>query len=206
VVLSVAMSIENIRASYRQEQLRLGWTPPPPAGARGWGFVPATGTGQDGNSLVFCHIGQSLQVVPYSGTTGPLIVTASVQNYSGLCGTQARFVSAPPSGLELPVLSNPDGAGMNAQACFAQNQTLGNGNSTTERLQTSLSPTQLIEHFSRQLSDSGWNVSSSAASVRRSWTRPDSAGLAREVTLTINPSLVNGCMEVTMQARRVPGR
>jgi hypothetical protein len=205
VVLSVSTSVEDLRASYRREQLRLGWTPPSPGGSRG-GFVPAPGTGQEGNSLVFCHIGQSLQIVPYPSTAGSLLVTASVQTYSGLCSNQVRFMSTSPSGVELPVLLNPDGAGMNSQTCFAASLSSGGGNSTSERLQTNLSPTQLVEHFSRQLSDSGWIVSASAASIRRSWTRPDSAGLSREVTLTITPSPVNGCMEISMQARRLTGR
>jgi hypothetical protein len=205
VVLSVSTSVEDLRASYRREQLRLGWTPPSPGGSRG-GFVPAPGTGQEGSSLVFCHIGQSLQIVPYSSAAGLLMVTATVQTYSGLCANQMRFVSTSPSGVELPVLLNPDGAGMNSQTCFAPSLSSGSGNSTSERLQTNLSPTQLIEHFSRQLSDSGWSVSASAASIRRSWTRPDSAGLSREVTLTVTPSPVNGCMEISMQARRLTGR
>jgi hypothetical protein len=207
VVLSVSTSVEDLRASYRREQLRLGWTPPSPGGSRG-GFVSAPGTGQEGNSLVFCHIGQSVQIVPYPSAAGSLLVTASVQSYSGLCGNQnqVRFLSTSASGLELPVLLNPDGAGMNSPTCFAASLNSGSGNNTSERLQTNLSPAQLIEHFSRQLSDSGWGVSSSSASIRRSWTRPDSAGLSREVTLTITPSSVNGCTDITMQARRLTGR
>ena len=205
VVLSVSSSVDDLRASYRREQLRLGWTPPSPGGSRG-GFVPAPGTGQEGNSLLFCHIGQSLQIVPYPSTAGSLVVTASVQTYSGLCNNQIRFMSTSPSGIELPVLLNPDGAGMNAPTCFAASLNSGSGNNTSERLQTGLSPAQLVEHFSRQLSDSGWAVSTSTTSIRRSWTRPDSAGQSREVTLTITPSSVNGCMEISMQTRRLTGR
>jgi hypothetical protein len=205
VVLSVSTSVEDLRASYRREQLRLGWTPPSPGGSRG-GFVPAPGTGQEGNSLVFCHIGQSLQIVPYPSTAGSLLVTATVQTYSGLCGNQVRFMSTSPSGIELPVLLNPDGAGMNSPTCYASNLSSMGGNNTSERLQTNLSPAQLIDHFSRQLSDSGWGVSATNASIRRSWTRPDSGGMSREVTLTITPSQVNGCMDVSMQARRLTAR
>jgi hypothetical protein len=133
-------------------------------------------------------------------------VTASVQTYSGLCGNQVRFMSTSPSGIELPVLLNPDGAGMNSPTCYAANLSSMGGNNTSERLQTNLSPAQLIEHFSRQLSDSGWGVSATSASIRRSWTRPDSGGMSREVTLTITPSQVNGCMDVSMQARRMTAR
>jgi len=206
VVLSVPMSIEEVRAAYRKEQLRLGWAPPSPAGSRGWGFVPAPGAGQDGTSLVFCHIGQSLQIVPYQVPSQPLTLTATVQNYGSSCANQVQFSSPSAAAMELPLLVNPQDAGMNDRTCFGSIVGIGGGNGTSERLQTNLSPAQLLEHFSRQLSDSGWSTSSSAAAVRRVWTRPDSGGLARELTLTITPSTVAGCQELSVQLRRIPNR
>jgi hypothetical protein len=208
VVLSVPMSVDDVRSAYRREQLRLGWTMPSPAGARGWGFVPAPGMGQDG-TLTFCHIGQSIQIVPYQMSSQPLIVTATVQNYGTSCGTQIRFGMQASTAVELPLLMNPQDAGMNDRACLSSNLSLVGSNGTSERLQTKLSPTQLLEHFSRQLSDSGWSASPALAAVRRVWTRPDSGGAARELTLTITPSAVSGCQELSMQVRRVlstPGR
>lgn len=203
VVLSVAMSVDEVRSAYRREQLRLGWTTPSPAGPRGWGFVPAPGMGQDG-SLIFCHIGQSLQIVPYQMSSQPLIVTATVQNFGGSCGTQMQFGMQSSTAVALPVLMNPQDAGMNDRTCLSSSLSLVGSNGTSERLQTKLSPAQLLEHFSRQLSDSGWSASPALAAVRRVWTRPDSGGAAREMTLTITPSTVSGCQELSMQVRRVP--
>lgn len=208
VVLSVPMPVDEVRSAYRREQLRLGWTMPSPAGPRGWGFVPAPGMTQDG-SLVFCHIGQSIQIVPYQMSSQPLIVTATVQNYGSSCGTQMRFGMQGSTAMELPVLMNPQDAAMNDRTCVSSTLSLVGSNGTSERLQTKLSPTQLLEHFSRQLSDSGWSASPALAAVRRVWTRPDSGGAARELTLTITPSAVSGCQELSMQVRRVlgaPGR
>lgn len=204
VVLSTPMSTEELRAAYRREQLRLGWTPASGPGYRGWGFVPAQGASPDGG-LVFCHIGQTLQITPYQSPSQPLLVTATVQNYGSQCSTQARMMS-PSVGMELPVLLNPQDAAMNDRVCLGSNTTLGGGNGTGERVQTSLSAPQLLDHFSRQLADSGWSASPPLAGVRRIWTRPDTGGTMRELTLTITPLSAAGCQELSLQVRRISGR
>ena len=204
VVLSTSMSTEELRAAYRREQLRLGWAPASAAGYRGWGFVPAPGASPDGG-LVFCHIGQSLQIMPYQSPSQPLVVTATVQNYGSQCSSQVRMMT-PSSVMELPVLMNPQDAAMNDRVCLGSNNTFAGGNGTGERLQTNLSPTQLLDHFSRQLADSGWSASPPVAGVRRVWTRPDTGGMSRELTLTITPLSSAGCQDLSLQVRRVPGR
>lgn len=204
VVLSTSMSAEELRTAYRREQLRLGWTPAPATGYRGWGFVPAPGASQDGG-LVFCHIGQSLQITPFQSPSQPLTVTATVQNYGSQCSAQARMMT-PSTVMELPVLLNPEGAAMNDRICLGSTTAFSGGNGSGERLQTTLSPTQLLDHFSRQLADSGWSASPPVAGVRRVWTRPDTGSASRELTLTITPLSSAGCQDLSLQIRRVPGR
>jgi hypothetical protein len=129
-----------------------------------------------------------------------------VQSYGFLCGSQTRFVGSNGMALDLPALFNPPDAVMNDRNCIGTSNNFAGSNATSERLQTQLSPAQLIDHFSRQLSDSGWSALPQAAAVRRVWTRPDTGGAARELTLTITPSTAAGCQELALQVRKVPGR
>lgn len=86
--------------------------------------------------------------------------------------------------------------------------TTGAGGSA-ERLQTSLTPQQLLDSFARQLSDSGWAAGQTTTTIRRTWTRPESTtGIVSELTVTAAPLLNSpvGCHEVLMQLRQVPKR
>jgi len=97
---------------------------------------------------------------------------------------------------------------MNTQACL---QFAGIGSlssATSERLQTSLSPPQLLDYFARQLGDSGWKGASTEPGARRTWTRPDTGGLTRELTMTALPATnamqSADCRDLTMTVRLVP--
>lgn len=210
VVLTVPMSYEDVRVAYQREQPKLGWEPPPSFEAmRGWGFMPAPGSTPDGSGLEFCHIGQSLEIrmMPETPTTSH--VTATVQNFGGRCNMDLRAGGRPPTPTELPTLTNPAGSAMNSPTCSPGPFFPSGGGGTTERLQTSLTPQQLLETFARQLSDSGWTAGETVTTIRRSWTRPEGNGaLVRELTVTAGPMLnaPAGCREVSMQVRRVPKR
>lgn len=203
-VFNVSMSLEELRATYQREQVKLGWAPPPTMEAiRGWGFMQPPGVNPT-SGLEFCHIGQSLQLNPVPAALGTMNVTARVQSYGSQCSVPTRPGGRSPPPIEAPTLYNPPGASMNAQECYAASGSAsGIPTSTAERLQTRLSPTQLADLFAKQLADSGWVSSAVPAAVHRVWTHPDSAGTEREVTLTITPSAVAGCHDVGMQVRRV---
>ena len=206
VVLSVHVSREELRNMYARELPRLGWTPATGrSGFAGWGFMPAPGTGQYGSGLEFCHIGQSLQINPTETQSG-LSVIAVVRNFGGACGGRMpAFVSNSPAA-DAPTLVNPIDAGMNLPDCY-QPTLASAGRSMSERLKTSLTPDKLLEHYARQLADSGWTPAGpQGTSARRTWTHPDTGSTQREVTLTIAPSAVPACQEVSMQVRQVHKR
>ena len=204
-IFNVRMTREELRATYASELPKLGWTPATGRGGYpGWGFMPAPGTGPTGSGLEYCHIGQALQINPTETPSGGgLSVTAVVRSYGGACGGRTPvFVnnSSPP---DLPVLVNPPDAGINQTACY-QPQVLGVASGgTSERLKTSIPADKLLDHFARQLADSGWSPAGApAASIRRTWTHADTSSTIRELTLTITPSTVSGCQEVSMQVRQ----
>jgi hypothetical protein len=213
---TVAMAVQNmnfqdVAAMYAREQPKLGWSAPPTAfDMRGWGFQPPPGASMMGG-LDFCHIGQSLQIMPSPDGANTYIV-AQVQNFGGRCSAPNRSMTggrapAAPAAPAYPTVINPVGANMNAQVC---NQpfvpTLG-GSSTSERLQTVESAAGLLDYFAKQLADSGWASAPATPMARRQFTRPDSAGNRRELTLTATPapsSPGTTCLDVNMSVRVVP--
>jgi len=206
-VFKVRMTSEELRGVYGRELPRLGWTSSSGRPGMGWGFAPAPGSGPTGSGLEYCHIGQSLQITPNETPSG-LTVTAVVRNYGGACAGRVAFVPASPSGVAMPSLINPPDASMNQPGCYQpQPLGVGSGRSMSERLETSITADKLLEHFARQLADSGWSpAGQQAASVRRTWTRADAGGTIREITLSITPLANSACQEVSMQVREVSKR
>ncbi len=207
-IYSVRMSPEQLRTSFLREQPKLGWALPS-AGAdpRGWGFMPAPGMNPASAGYQYCHIGQSLSISPSVTSDGWTQVTATVSNYSGTCnGQRPTFANRPTTPPGLPSVFNPEDGEMNRPSCFSNEAVVGISNTSAERLQTKLTPAQLIDYFARQLADSGWKSTSDVPAARRSWTRPDSGGTLREVTITILPGQavnVPSCHDLTMQVRLV---
>lgn len=205
-VFKVKMTREELRNAYGRELPRLGWTPSSGRPGMGWGFAPPPGSGPTGSGLEYCHIGQSLQITPNETPSG-LTVSAVVRNYGGACAGRVAFVPTNPGGVAMPSLVNPPDAAMNQPGCFPPQMLGAGGRGMSERLETSITADKLLEHFARQLADSGWTpAGQQAASVRRTWTRADTGGTIREVTLTITPSANSACQEVSMQVREVSKR
>src|SRR6185312_7526461 len=114
-VFTVPIPLEQVRLLYAREEPKLGWTQPPAFDAmRGWGFMPAPGTSSSGDGYEYCHIGQSLRILPSYSTGGSTQITATVQNFGGSrCGLQQPNIGGrpvPPPGA--PTVFNPDGSQM----------------------------------------------------------------------------------------------
>jgi hypothetical protein len=100
-----------------------------------------------------------------------------------------------------PTLYDPPITGEAApNACFPN---YNNSSGTSNFLRTTLSPELILEHYARQLQDSGWTPSSTMAPpVGRTFTRRDSTGAPIEMTLTVSGSPKGpNCRDVTMQVR-----
>lgn len=72
---------------------------------------------------------------------------------------------------------------------------------TSTLLRTPMTPDALLEHYGKQMLDSGWTSTAERGVVGRTWTRPDSAGTPIEVTLTVTTGRETGCRDVNMQVR-----
>jgi hypothetical protein len=103
------------------------------------------------------------------------------------CAPDGTPVATPSGRGILPLLYDPEGVEHEAAACQRVNSARM-GNVSTTHFTSSLSPTALLEHYGRQLADSGWRatpISGPGATITRTWTRVDSAGERIAARLTV---------------------
>jgi len=124
----------------------------------------------------------------------------TISGVGGLCNpfpvTPTNF--RPP----YPGLYNPQ-ASVDARPTGDCNAAVGATNSTGTVLRTSLTPDALLDHYAKQLTDSGWkHADGQVSSVARVFTRTDSTGAPLEMTLTVaTPPKLEACREVNMQVK-----
>ena len=79
---------------------------------------------------------------------------------------------------------------------------------TQTRLKTAMSAAAILEHYGRQLADSGWTGGADATIVGRTWTRKDSTGSPRVLTLTVKGATPNDTtcrtVELGVESTREP--
>lgn len=200
-VLRSSDSPEGAVATLNAELPKRGWTPPPPTPSYG-GFRPASMRAiPDGPStyLTLCSDRQLLAVSAMRRRGMTDVTIRLTSNYS-TCTPQQ-----PPAGFTRPLyptLFNPANASDARVGNDDCSRSTGSG-STGTTLRTLMDPAALLEHYAKQIQDSGWTASSSAGKlVGRTWTRPDSAGNPIELSLTI-ASLPRdaSCYDLTLQVR-----
>ena len=81
-----------------------------------------------------------------------------------------------------PRLINPPGTG-NGMGSDCVRWNFGGGGGSTH-LSTSMPLDQILAHYGKQLADSGWTPVTDQQLVARYWTRRDSTGAFRELTIT----------------------
>src|SRR5207253_2213189 len=101
-----------------------------------------------------------------------------------------------------PTLFNPAGSNDVRLA----NDCRANSSSTTGTgtlLRSAIDPSALLDHYARQLQDSGWHAPNDKLSiVGRTWTRTDSTGAPIELTLTVTTSAHDPmCRELSLQVK-----
>lgn len=206
-LLATKASPEDAIADVARQLQAAGWkaAPLPPAGK---GFQEALSA----SPHLFCSGNNTITVRAFGSELGGsnVLVTQARVPSEACESSMASVARATP--IELPTLVDPSVAGP-MSTCFPSNRasgafvaTLGGvmSNGTSTILRTSLAPDSVLLHYARQLEDSGW-VRIPQNSVRGQWSRPDSAGLTRTLTLTVEPTpLARGCYSVNMNILRAP--
>ena len=203
-VVTLESASDSILADVRRGLMQRGWTVPPPTPVyTGGGFRPAT-TAINGNPYardILCSDQQMLTATATRRRGVATDITMRIISTPGfsLCRPSQPYVPAVRS--PMPTLYNP--AGVNdarmVNECVSGNSVSTTGTSTL--LRTPMTSEALLEHYGKQLLDSGWTSPAERGVVGRTWTRPDSAGTPIEVTLTVTPGRETGCRDVNMQVR-----
>ena len=198
-------------AQLEAELMKKGWKKPVMPTSQMGGFRPAPtpssgAAGAAGSQwpLRFCAGQESLTLsrgAPRQGKQ-PLIIRMSTGTGYGICnppqmGSNRRQVP-------LPTLYNPEGATENRDMmsfgeCTTARPNYNNSNGTGARLRTAMAPEAMLEHYGRQLQDSGWTAEGTTTNVGRRWTRVDTAGKTIQARLNVTTASENPtCRELQL--------
>jgi hypothetical protein len=203
-IVTIPSITDTALVEFRREMLKRNWKLPPPAPSfGGGGFRPAPASAEGAPSrVVLCDDRQTVYMTSAtrSGIATDVTYRIVTGGAGGVCNPPQLGMSFPRS--PYPTLFNPAGtsdARMNGD-CSA---TLAGSSGTGTTLRTAMTPESLLDHYGRQLQDSGWTPSADRAAILgRIWTRTDSSGAPVEVTLSVTtPARDAECRELNLQVR-----
>jgi hypothetical protein len=194
-ILSTSDAPEVIIGAMKADLLKQGWEAPPAQPSYG-GFRPSGAVmmyGGSPTSFTLCEDGQTITAgaVRRRGTRTEITVRIMSAGYSQCSQrTQAQM-----SRNYMPILYNPPSAMMTS--CLANYSSSG----TNTQLMTTMSQASLLDHYAKQLTDSGWHAMP-GQTIGRTWSKTDSAGAPLELTLSARTSGRDStCQDVSMQVR-----
>jgi hypothetical protein len=194
-VISVPTWSDTLVKDIERGFQRLGWKKLPSSGASG-GFRP-TPVATSMNAPVpvpqtfsLCVDNQTLTVRTFRQAASTNVVMRVSGATSGFNPCVPRVFPGQADRPPVPTLYDPAGAtNRNSMDCVENMESSGglamvNGSGT--RLRTSMTPDAVVDHYGRQLADSGWKIKPDARiSIVRTWVRADSTGRNVEATLTV---------------------
>jgi hypothetical protein len=204
-VVTYPSASDTIVRVFEREFLESGWKSPAPAVSYG-GFRPAAMAPSARRTVMLCGDKAMLYV---SATKQRATATTIMVRYSATAG-QGTPCNPPAMPVVIPrrpypTLYNPDTGPQTDMSLCYETGSSGSGN-TQERLRTGMLPDAIIEHYGKQLADSGWTptLSIPVRSVMRTWTKRDSAGTAL-LSLTVGGMARDTlCRQVDLQVSRPP--
>lgn len=206
-VISLPATSDSVIPEFKKELLKRGWTVPPVMprfSAGGFNPAPAVPTDASRNRVTLCSDQQILTVSAARRGGVATDVTLRMSTGTGISACHLPQIPTPASMLRLPfpTLVNPQGA-VDTRMTGDCSATMMGSMGTGTTLRTTMPADALLDHFSRQLTDSGWtSFGEKAAIVGRSFARTDSTGTRTEVTITVVPSARDaGCRDINLQAR-----
>ncbi len=176
-------------AAMRRELQTRGWKNPPAQPSFGGGFRPAVlAPGTETTRITLCGADQqvlSASATRRRGVSTDIVVRVVTPNPGGVCTPRQLppgYVAPP-----WPTLFHPTGVVDANQLCGGDTPFGSSSNGAIVR--TPMSAASLLDHYAKQLQDSGWRSPADSASViGRTWTRTDSTGAPVELTITVASS------------------
>lgn len=186
-VVTVPTVGDSVLVEIQRELQRRGWKPPPiPTRASG-GFRPARSAvnvrGMVSERPTLCRDEHVLSMwLSRQQAMASTIIMRLGNAGSGICNPPRFVAQGRPS--PFPTLFNPEGADgdmMSMRECYSQMGSSG----TQTRLKTAMTAESILDHYGKQLRDSGWTTAAERAIVGQTWTGKDSTGAPRVLTLTV---------------------
>lgn len=216
-VLAIPTSSDSAVAQLERELRAQGWTSPDFGMNSGGGFRPAPGerTAMASMRPMLCKDGNLLSLWPVREQAMSTTIVARLNTLSaggpatGPCAIRVQVTSTmggpgPSRRPMFPTLFNPPGSGdMYANSrCRPEGGNMG----TQTELRSAMTAEQILDHYGRQLQDSGWTAPKEGSPVvGRVWTRKDSLGVPRHLTLTVITSPLDArCRLVKLDVDRRP--
>ena len=196
---------EPAMSALKRELATRGWKAPPPQPSYGGGFRSATMNmmaGGDPTRATLCGADQQMLTASAArrrGVSTDIVMRLSTVTNYGTCNPpQLPPGYRPPP---WPTIYQPTGVADANQACNADNNFGSSGTGAIVR--TPMTSEALLDHYAKQLQDSGWQAPPGSGSiVGRTWTRTDSTGAPVELTITAAASLRDpSCRTLNMSVR-----
>lgn len=201
---------ETLIKDFSRELPKFGWGPPPAPRILGGGFRWASQMSQRafGQQNFYCREQQLLTV----SAVRRRITTIMTIRATSIGGTNVCNPPALPPGYTpppYPTLINPEDATdgyRNGGSCMkAMSDEMGGGQGTSTMLNaTTSSAVAIMEHYTKQLKDSGWGQPlATQGTITRIWVRPDSTGTPMTYQLSVTPLARDStCYRVELNVRK----
>lgn len=185
-IISVPEMPDVAMSTMKRELATRGWKAPPPPPNYGGGFRPASMMSGNADPARLLLCGGDQQMLTGSATRKRGVTTDIVLRLS-TAPTGYGSCNPPrvPEGMmrsPYPTLYDPPNVSENSPLCGD----LFGSNGTGTTVRTPMAASALLDHFAKQLQDSGWHAPTDTATiVGRTWTRTDSTGAPVELTITV---------------------
>ncbi|HEY2163316.1 MAG TPA: hypothetical protein VGH04_04965 [Gemmatimonadaceae bacterium] len=202
-VVTLPSASDLILADVRRGLLQKGWTPAPPTPMySGGGFRPASMSVPSSPFArdVLCSDQQVMTATATRRRGVATDITLRITTSPGYSPCHPVQPYQPAVRSTMPTLFNPVGVteGMSMEC----NSSMVGSTGTSATYRTPMAADVLLDHYGKQMTDSGWTVVGERASISgRTWTRTDSAGNPIETSITVKTGRESGCRELNMQVR-----
>jgi hypothetical protein len=210
VVVALPGGPDSALAYARRTLLEHGWLAPDPMQPRTGGlqyapsiqlpryFCRPGSVPPDAISIATSFYGPTTTLLRLSRSRNPVCEQAAAGQrgfaerveFVGISGPgQSPFAGVPPL--------FPPGEVRNAAVACRSTSGMGGRSSQGQQLQSALSPGEILAHYAKQLDSAGWIATTAVAGT---WAKPDTANMAREVSITVSPMKAPGCYSVSLTA------
>ena len=188
VVLGAAIPSDSLRHMLERALKAKGFEPAKPIAREG----PSSGQGfiaSPDRSTVWCSPRSSLVASTESRGSGASVARIVVGQYAavGRCPQQNVIVNVVSDFSMLPTLYDPEGASSNTQKCGRVYRS-SSSNGIRNIMALELAPSSILDHYGKQLRDSGWTRADTLATgvrVTRSWLKRTAGGDQQYLTLSV---------------------